>query len=414
MILCIGNVGSTSLKSKIINIDDKNEIRNLGEANLDKIKSEGESNFTHSFNGENPTTEIVDIIGFKQGIELILDWYIKNGVINKVEDIEAMGFKCVLGEKNGANMLTPGILDEMGRYVFVAPVHNTPYIETIGEFRKVLGNIPMVGVFEPSFHYSIPEYRKISGFPWKWYKELGIKKNGFHGSSHRYLSAMAFKLEGTENIRLLTIHLGGSSSICAVKGGKSIDTSMSFSPNSGLLQGTRVGDIDGTALLFAMKELGISVEEIQDEISKNAGLYSTAGIGTDDLREILKASDEGNRRARLAIDLFVDGIRKYIGAFSTVLGGIDCIAFGGGIGEKSALIREKCLEDMEYMGIKLDLVKNRDLNGRLGLISSDYSADSSVKIYIVPTNEELVVAYFTKRVVEEGRDLVPEEMAFRL
>ncbi|MCJ7665217.1 MAG: acetate/propionate family kinase [Actinobacteria bacterium] len=414
MIIGIGNVGSTSLKSKIIDIDDKNEIRALGEANLDKIKSEGESNFTHSIGGGNATKEVVDIMGFEQGIKLILDWYIKNGVINEAEDIEAMGFKCVLGEKNGANMLTPGILDEMRRYLFVAPVHNTPYIETIGEFRKVLGNIPMVGVFEPSFHYSISEYRKLSGFPWKWYEELGIKKNGFHGSSHRYLSAIAFKLESTENIKLLTIHLGGSSSICAVKGGKSVDTSMSFSPNSGLLQGTRVGDIDGTALLFAMKELRLSIEEAQDEISKNAGLYGTAGIGTDDLREILKASDEGNRRAKLAIDLFVDGIRKYIGAFSTVLGGIECMVFGGGIGEKGALIREKCLEDMEYMGIKLDLAKNRELNGRLGLISSDYSVDSSVKIYIVPTNEELVVAYFTKRVVEEGRDLIPEEMVFRL
>jgi len=165
MIIGIGNVGSTSLKSKIIDIDDKNEIRALGEANFDKIKSEGESNFTHSIGDGNASKEVVDIMGFEQGIKLILDWYIKNGVINEAKDIEAMGFKCVLGEKNGANMLTPSKLDEMKRYVFVAPVHNTPYIETIGEFRKVLGDIPMVGVFEPSFHYSISEYRKLSGFP---------------------------------------------------------------------------------------------------------------------------------------------------------------------------------------------------------------------------------------------------------
>lgn len=415
MIIAIGNVGSTSLKSKIIDIDNNNEINYLGEANLDKIKSKGESSFTHSISSGSSFTEIVDVTGFEQGIKLILYWYIKNGVIKKIEDIEAMGFKCVLGEKNGANMLTPEILDEMKRYVFVAPVHNTPYIETIGEFKKALGNIPMVGVFEPSFHYSIPEFRRLSGFPWNWYAELGIKKNGFHGSSHRYLSAMAFKLEGTEKIKLITIHLGGSSSVCAVKNGISIDTSMGFSPNSGILQGTRVGDIDGTALLFAMKKLGLSPEEIQNEISKNAGLYGVAGIGTDDMREILRASDEGNKRARLAIDLFIDGIRKYIGAYSTILGGIDCIVFGGGIGEKSAFIREKCLEDMDYMGIKLDLGRNKELNGRSGLISHNSSRnDSSAKIYIVPTNEELVVAYFTKRVVEEGRDLAPEEMIFRI
>ena len=412
MIIGIGNVGSTSLKSKIIDINNKNKINVLGEANLDKIKSKGKSNFVHSIGGESSSREVINIVGFEAGIKLILSWYVKNGVIGNPEDIEAMGFKCVLGEKNGANMLNRQILDEMKKYVFVAPVHNIPYIKTIGEFKKIL-NIPMVGVFEPSFHYSIPEYRKISGLPWEWYEKLGIKKNGFHGSSHRYMSAVAFKLEGTDKIRLLTIHLGGSSSISAIKDGKSIDNSFSFSTNSGLLQGTRVGDIDGTALLFAMKELGLSIEEAQSEISDNAGLYGTAGIGTDDLREILKAADSGNRRARLAIDLFVDGIRKYIGSFSTVMGGIDCIVFGGGIGEKGALIRRMCLEDMEYMGVKLDLDKNNELNGKQGLISAD-SAESKVKIYIIPTNEEVVVAYFTKRVIEEGRDLTPEEMIFRL
>jgi len=413
MIIGIGNVGSTSLKSKIIKIDKNNEIEVLGEANLDKIKTKGRSNFTHSVGGGKTTRKVVKIFGFEAGIKLILDWYVANGVISSPKDIEAMGFKCVLGEKNGANILTQKILDEMERYVFVAPVHNRPYIETIEEFRKIL-DVPMVGVFEPSFHYSITEFRRLSGLPWNWYKKLGIKKHGFHGSSHRYLSAMAYKLGGTEEMNLLTIHLGGSSSISAIRNGESIDTSMSFSPNSGLLQGTRVGDIDGTALLFAMNELGLSVEEAQDEISNNAGLLATAGIGKDDFKNILDAAEKGNERAKLAVDLYIDGIRKYIGAFSTVLGSVDCIIFGGGIGEKSIYVREKCLENMDYMGIRLDLARNKELNGELGLISSDYSVVSKTKIYIVPTNEEVVVAYFTKKVVEKGRDLAPEEMIFRL
>ena len=412
MIIGIGNVGSTSLKSKIIDINDRNEIKVIGEANLDKIKTEGESNFVHSIGGETSVKEVINIVGFEEGIKYILNWYIKNGVISKPGDIEAMGFKCVMGETNGANNLTPEILDEMKKYIFVAPVHNLPYIETIGVFRKIL-DVPMVGVFEPSFHYSIPNFRRYSGLPWKW-QELGIRKLGFHGSSHRYLSAAAFKLMGTEDINLITIHLGGSSSIAAIKDGKSIDTSMNFSPNSGLLQGTRIGDIDGTAMLFAMKELGLSIEEAQNEISNNAGLKGMAGIGIDDVKSILEAAGSGNERAKMAIELYIDGIRKYIGSFSTVLGGLDCIVFGGGIGEKSIYIREKCLENMEYMGIKLDLERNKESNGKQGLISSDYSIDSKVKIYIVPTNEEVVVAYFTKRVVEEGRDLVPEEMIFRL
>jgi acetate kinase len=413
MIIGIGNVGSTSFKSKIIDIGEKNEIKTLGTAGIDKIKSEGESNFTHSI-GDNPSTkEVVNIMGFDAAIKLVLEWYVKNKVIDRPQDIEAVGFKCILGEKNGANKLTSETLAEMKRYAFVAPVHNLPYLEAIGIFSKIL-NVPMVGVFEPSFHYSIPKFRRLSGFPWEWYEKLGIKKNGFHGSSHRYLSAVAFKLLGTEKIRLLTIHLGGSSSIAAVKDGKSIDTSMSFSPNSGLLQGTRVGDIDGTALLFAMKELGLSIEEAQDELSNNSGLKGTAGIGTEDVREILAAADSGNERAKLAIDLFIDGIRKYIGAYGAIMGGIDCIIFSGGIGEKSPYIREKCLENMEYMKVKLDSVKNKELNGTQSLISADFSIDSRAKIYIVPTDEEIVVAHFTRRVVEEGRDLTPEEMVFRL
>ncbi|MBN1298708.1 MAG: acetate/propionate family kinase [Actinobacteria bacterium] len=413
MIIGIGNVGSTSFKSKIIDIGDNNEIKTLGQANIDKIKTEGESNFTHSI-GDNPTDrEAVNIFGLEASINLCLDWYVKNKVISKPSDIQAMGFKCILGETNGANMLTPEILAEMQRYAFVAPVHNIPYIESIGIFSKIL-NVPMVGVFEPSFHYSIPEFRRPLSFSWDWYEKLGIKKFGFHGSSHRYLTAMAIKLMGTENMKLITIHLGGSSSVSAIKNGKSIDTSMSFSPNSGLLQGTRTGDIDGTALLYAMKELGISVEQAQAEISNNAGLKGIASIGTEDFREILQASENGNKKARIAVDMYLDGIRKYIGSFAAILGGVDCLVLSGGIGEKNPKIRQRLLEGFEFMGIKLDEQRNNEIAAGQGMISADYSFESKAKIFVIPTNEELVVASFTKKVVELGRDLKPEEMIFRV
>ena len=413
MIIGIGNVGSTSFKSKIIEISGNNEIKTLGEANIDRIKSEGESTFAHSIKDNPMEKESVNIFGLEASINLALDWYVKNNVITKPSDIQAMGFKCILGQTNGANMLTPAILAEMQKYAFVAPVHNIPYIESIGIFSKIL-NVPMVGVFEPSFHYSIPEFRRPLSFPWEWYEKLGIKKFGFHGSSHRYLSAMAFKLMDSENIRLITIHLGGSSSVCAIKNGKSIDTSMSFSPNSGLFQGTRSGDVDGTGLLYAMKELGISIEEAQSEISNNAGLKGIAGIGTEDFREILKASEEGNKRARIAIEAYIDGIRKYIGSFAAIMGGVDCLVLSGGIGEKNVKIRQRLLEGLEFMGIKLDDMRNNEIGGGQGMISSDYSFESKAKIFVIPTNEELVVASFTKKVVELGRDLKPEEMIFRL
>ena len=301
----------------------------------------------------------------------------------------------------------------MQRFSFVAPVHNIPYIESIGIFSKIL-NVPMVGVFEPSFHYSIPEFRRVTGFSWEWYEKLGIRKYGFHGSSHRYLASAAFKMMGSENIKLITVHLGGSSSVCAINNGRSVDTSMGFSPNSGLLQGTRIGDVDGTALLYAMKKLGLSVEQAQSEVSNNAGLKGIAGIGTEDFREILAAADEGNKRARIAVEMFLDGIRKYIGSYAAIMGGIDCIVLSGGIGEKSPFMRQRMLENLEFMGIKIDSARNRDLGGGQGLISADYSYDSRAKVYVIPTNEELVVAYFTKRVVEEKRDLTPEEMIFKL
>lgn len=413
MIIGIGNIGSTSFKSKIIDIDDGNNIKVLGQANIDKIKSEGESNFVHSTGNNSPEKEIVNIFGFEEAINLALEWYVGNKVISAPRDIQAMGFKCVMGETNGANMLTEEILDEMRRFSFAAPVHNIPYIESINIFSKIL-SVPMVGVFEPSFHYSIPEYRKVLSFPWEWYENLKIKKYGFHGSSHRYLAAMAFKLLGSEDIRLITVHLGGSSSLCAVKNGVSIDTSMSFSPNSGLMQGTRIGDIDGTALLYAMKEKGLTVDEAQSLVSEQAGLKGIAGIGTEDFREILNSSEEGNRRARIAVEMFIDGVRKFIGSYAAIMGGIDCIVLSGGIGEKSAQMRKRMLENMEFMGIKIDEQRNTEISGDQSLISADYSYDSRAKIFVIPTNEELVVAHFTKKVVEEGRDLKPEEMIFKL
>ena len=413
MIIGIGNVDINSLKTKIIDINDENEVKVLGEANLDKIKDRGRSNFTHSIGDKKAISKSVRIMGFEAGIKLIFNWYIKSGVVSSLKDIRAMGFNCVPGEKNGANILTQKILDEIKRSVFITSVHNQQSIEAIEEFRKIL-KIPMVGIFETSFYYSIPEFRRLSGFPWNWYKKLGIKKNGYNSISHQYLAAMAYKLERTEKMNLLTIYLGERSSICAIKDGKSIDTSMSFSPDSGLLQRTGVGDIDGVALLFAMNELGLSAADALDEISNNAGLIATAGTETYDFKDILDAAKKGNRGADLAVNLYIDGIRKYIGAFSTVLGNIDCIVFGGEIGEKSIYVREKCLENMDYMGIRLDLARNRELNGGLGLISSDYSVVSKTKIYIVPTDEDIVVSYFTRKVVERGKDLTPEEMIFRL
>jgi acetate kinase len=411
MIIGIGNVGSTSFKSKIIDIDDKNNITVLGEANLDRIKTPGESNFVHRDRSGKKVEEKTDVFGFEAGLRLMLKWYVDNGVISSLEDIEALGFKCVLGVKNGANNLTPEVLEEMRRFAFVAPAHNMPYIETIGEFKKVFKNIPLVGVFEPSFYYSIPEHRRVMGVPWTWHQDLGIKKNGFHGSSHRYINAKVILLMGTEKFRLISAHLGGSSSLAAIKDGFSVDTSMLFSPQSGVLQGSRIGDADVYGVLYAMGKMNLSIAQISNELSKNAGLNGIAGIGSDELKDISDAAEAGNERAKIAVDAFTYGVRKYIGSFATVLEGLDVLVFTGGVGEKGANIRWEICRGLEFMGIELDEDKNKAVFGVEGLISSPRS---KVRVYVIPTNEEVVVAYFTKKVVEEGGDLTPSEMIFRL
>ena len=405
----IGNVGSTSLKTKIVEIGEDDRIAVLGEANLDRMRSAGESTFTCG-TGDGPRTKTaVDICGFEAGIRHVLDWYVRTGVIGKISEIQAMGFKCVMGETNGANDLTPAILDEMKKFYFVAPLHNPPYVEAIGEFRKVL-DVPMVGLFEPSFHYTLPEYRRYFGLPWEWH-ESGIRRLGFHGASHRYLTAAAIRVMGSETFRLITVHLGGSSSLCAVQNGRSVDISTCFTPNSGVMQGARTGDCDPSALLFAMKQFGLSPDQAQEQISSSAGLKGLAGIGTEDFRDIKEAAAAGNRRAQIAIDCFVDGIRKTIAGFASGMGGVDCVVFSGGIGENGCELRARCLENMDFMGLRLDPERNKACCGGQALISTD---DSRAGIYVIPTNEEVVVGYFTKKVVELGRDLTPEEMTFRL
>ena len=410
MIILIGNVGSTSLKSKLIDIDDSNNMTILGEANLDKIKSEEDSNFTSINRSGEKSKQVTRITGIQKGIRFILDWYISAGIISGYSEIEAMGFKCVMGITNGANNLTTQILAEMEKFGFVAPAHNLPYMEAIAEFRKVL-DVPMVGVFEPSFHYTLPEYKKYLGIPWEWH-ETGIRKLGFHGASHRYLSAYAYKLMGDNKGRVITVHLGGSSSVCAIKDGFSVDIDQHFSPNSGLLQGTRTGDTDVTAVLYAMDQMGISIREAQRMLSHESGLKSMAGLGTDDCKTIEDAALKGNKRAGMTLDFYVDGIRKHIAGFAAVLGGVDSLVFSGGTGENSSFIRRKCLENLEFMGIVPDHAKNETVHGMKGLISDEKR--SKVKVYVIPANEEMVVAYFTKQVVEKGRDLDPEEMQFKL
>ena len=325
------------------------------------------------------------------------------------------------GSERGACRLTKDVLAEMKRFSFVAPAHNMPYVETIELFGGILGDVPLVGVFETSFHNEIPEYRRLTGLPLELERELKIEQKGFHGSTGRYGAERIRQMHlqycretgrrMPAPFRLIYNHLGGSSSTHAILDGRSVATSMKFSPQSGHYQGTRVGDLDVFALMYAMQEKKISLEEMERILSEESGLAGISGVKSGEMIDIVETAEKGDKRAQLALDAYIDNVREYIGAFTAFLNGVDAIGFSGGIGEKSVDIRAKICEGFEYLGLQPDPQRNDSVTDVDGRITSDISP---VQVYVVQTNEELVVAYFTKRVVELGRDLTPEEMQFKL
>jgi acetate kinase len=421
MKIAVGNVGSTSLKTKIFDMGEDNTASQLGQADFDRVNVEGDSTFKSSVGGERLKKESVSVFGYEQALRFALDFYLRSGVIGEYNDIEAVGFKTVLAGSRGACVLSDTVIDEMKRYAFVAPAHNLPYIETIEQFRNVLGDVPLIGVFETSFHYSIPRFRRLTGLPLELEEKLGLEQRGFHGASGRYGAARVRQMHETftrenhipfpEPFKVIFNHLGGSCSTHALLDGRSVATSMGLSLQAGHFQGKRVGDIDIGAVLYAMKELGLSVDEMNDIVSGKSGLKGMSGIESGEMADIMDASDRGEGRAALARDAFIDRVRQYIGAYSAVLGGVDAVVFSGGIGENGVEFRARVCEGFGYLGLELDQEKNRSLRGQDGRISTDSSA---VQAYVVRTNEELVVAHFTREVARKGRDLRADQMTFVL
>jgi acetate kinase len=275
----------------------------------------------------------------------------------------------------------------MEQYAPLAPAHNPPYLACIKFCKTLFPAIPLVGVFEPGFHKNIPEYARIFGAPWEWYTEYGVVKYGYHGATFRYVTSRisALGLSGAE--RLILCHLGGSSSVCAVKNGISIDVSMSFTPQSGLLQSGRTGDIDAFVLPYIMERKKIGLDAALGELSSNGGLKGISGIGSD-MRDIQAAAANGNQRAQIAIDKFVYDVVRYIGSFHVLLGGVDTIVFSGGIGYHNGVIRRQIIDRVAFLGVELDDAAN--LNSRCeGLITLPASP---IAVAVIDTNEEIVVA----------------------
>jgi acetate kinase len=347
---------------------------------------------------ENVYSATANIPSHREAVQHALDFITKPqyNLFKNLAEIDGVGFKTIqAGEKNGSVLLTPEVLAAMEYYRDLAPAHNPPYLTAIYMFRELLPKTPLVGVFEPGFHTEAPDYAKIYGTPFEWIEKYGVKKYGYHGSSHRFVTAETVKFLKlpAHNHKIITCHLGGSSSLCAFKNGVAIDTSMGFTPQSGLIQGTRIGDLDPYVLPYIMHKKGISLDEALKECSKNGGLAGLSGI-SGDMRDINAAVAQGNPRALLARQKFIYDIKRYVGEYLILMEGLDAITFTGGIGQKDAALRAQVLTALNFLGLKLDETRNKNHEQIIT------ATDSKITALVLETNEEIVVARETVKVIQ--------------
>ena len=398
MIILCANVGSTSFKYQIL---DMNTTTSLVKGGIERIGN-SPSAFTHSVPGkpsrEGEINALSHIDAIAHAMQLIT--HPEVGCLSDLSELDGVGFKTILAKGYWRSAkITEDVIAALEASIPLAPMHNPFYIASIRAFQELLPNTPLVAVFETWFHQTIPDYAYEFGVPRFWVEKHSIRKYGFHGASHRYISERVPELigrESSEGLRIISCHLGGSSSICAIKDGKSIDTSMGASTQYGMIQSTRCGDLDAFTVLYMMDKEGFSTDDIRQQLIEDSGVKGISGT-SGDMRDVEAAIEAGNDNARLALETYVYGVKKYIGAYIAALGGVDVIAFAGGIGEKSTTIRAKICEGLEWCGIHLDKEKNTNTTDE-----EDISAENSrTKILVVSTNEELIVSRETARVLSQ-------------
>ena len=386
------NAGSTSLKFRFYEMPEEKELL------AGKIEKIGSANAIVSYECRNIKKRFVQSVSdFREGIELFLSVLFSQKIVQKIEEIEGVAFKTV----HGGNIMEPCIIDEyvlnvMDEYQTAAPLHNRVYSEVIRVFQKMLPSCILVAVFETTFHKYMPEYIRRYSVPYDWKERYGIQKYGFHGASHGYISKQIRKimqLEEKDNLNLISCHLGGSSSICLIKNGVSMGATQGFSPQSGIAMGTRVGDLDIYVLFYLVKK-GFTLEQLNDILFNQSGLKGISGIG-DDIRELEEAVSKGDIHAALALDVYCYDVKRYIGQSLAVLGKTDVIVMTGGIGQNSVHIRKRILSNLEHLGILLDDARNEK-----NIPESEISADNSpIKVYVVPTNEEIMITREAYKVI---------------
>ena len=402
MKVLVMNAGSSSFKFKLYDMETES-ILAKGFAEKIGTKDSFFSYINYLSKKTEVNEEIKDIAGaVKKTLEMIADK--KFGVIDNMAEISAVGHRISNGGEKYSKcvLVDDSVIDAIQEYSDLSPLHNPANLAGILACKEAMPSTPMTALFDTAFHYTMPEEAYLCPLPYEWYEKHHVRNYGFHGISHQYVSESARRLAGEEAARRMIIcHLGSGSSITALRDGKSIDNSMSFSPLSGIPMGTRSGDIDPTILTYMSKRLDTDCKTIMSDINRKSGLLGMSGISSD-LRDIIEASENGNDRANNAIKVLVYRIKKYIGAYSAILNGLDCLVFTAGIGENSSLIRELVCTGMDYLGIVLDYQKNIDSKN----ISEGYliSKDGSkVKLLVVPTNEELTIARETQILLDKNK-----------
>lgn len=380
------NAGSSSLKFQLFEMPSEEVITS---GIVERIGLE-DSIFTISVNGEK-NKEILNISNHDIAVRMLLDKLTNLGIIQSLNEIEGIGHRVVHGGEifTDSILITEDVLAKIEELSDLAPLHNPANITGIKAFQQVLPNVPAVAVFDTAFHQSMPENAFLYSLPYEYYEKYGIRKYGFHGTSHKYVSERAAEMLGRplEQIRLISCHLGNGASIAAIEGGKSIDTSMGFTPLAGVTMGTRSGNIDPALIPYIMDKTGFTADQVLDVLNKKSGMLGVSGLSSD-LRDIEQLADQGNERAELALEVFASRIHKYIGSYAARMFGVDAIIFTAGIGENSDVIRARVLKGLEFMGIYWDPSLNKTRGGERFL---NYP-HSPVKVMVIPTNEEVMIA----------------------
>lgn len=393
MKILVANLGSTSFKYRLFDMQDE---RQLARGGVERIGADESRSFVEIGDARSEVaTHVPDhAAAVRQCLVQLTDS--ENGCLESPDEVAAIGFKAVHGGRfSGVQRVTGQVLDAMEEMSQVAPAHNPPYIEVMRLLADKLPEIPLVAAFETGFHQTIPDRLRYYAVPYAWADEHHVRRWGFHGASHRYIGTRVAELLDRDDLRVISCHLGGSSSLCAMRGGKSAATSLGMSPQSGVPHNNRVGDFDPFALPVIMQQTGKSLDEVLTDLASQSGLLGLSGT-SGDVRDLEDAAAKGDERAQLALDVFITAVRHYVGAYLVELGGADVLVFTGGIGENGVQVRSSVCDGLHEFGITLDLEKNQQAHGEAPI----HAGDSRCQVWIVPTNEELIVARQAKELLQ--------------